>query len=73
MLNRYYLYRHRSDGIYFIQDRVAQKHQSLRTRDPVAAQRLFNAKNQAAEQPMLNVAMAKAYLSGASPEMATRT
>ena len=47
MLNRYYLYQRRSNGIYFIQDRVAQKHQSLRTRDPVAAQRLFNAKNQA--------------------------
>lgn len=73
MLNRYYLYQRRSSGIFFIQDRVAQKHQSLRTRDPVAAQRLFNARNQAAEQPMLNVAMAKAYLSGASPEMATRT
>ena len=73
MLNRYYLYQRRSTGIYFIQDRLAKKHESLRTRDTAVAQRLFNAKNQAAEQPMLNVSLAKVYLSGTSPEMATRT
>ena len=73
MQNRYYLYQRRSTGIYFIQDRLAKKHESLRTRDTAVAQRLFNAKNQAAEQPMLNVSLAKVYLSGTSPEMATRT
>jgi hypothetical protein len=73
MQNRYYLYQRRSTGIYFIQDRLVKKHESLRTRDTAVAQRLFNAKNQAAEQPMLNVSLAKVYLSGTSPEMATRT
>jgi hypothetical protein len=41
MLNRYYLYQRRSTGIYFIQDRLAKKHESLRTRDTAVAQRLF--------------------------------
>ena len=34
----------RSTGIYFIQDRVVQKHQRLRIRDPVGAQRLFKSR-----------------------------
>ena len=36
MQNRYYLYQRRSTGIYFIQDRIAKKHESLRTRDMVS-------------------------------------
>jgi hypothetical protein len=73
MQNRYYLYQRRDSGIHFIQDRLTSKHTSLRTRDPVIAKRLFHARNEAAEQPMLNVSMAKVYLSATAPEMVTRT
>jgi len=73
MQNRYYLYQRRSSGVYFIQDRLANKHESLRTKDGIEAERLFNARNQAAEQPTLNISLAKAYLSAVSPELATRT
>ena len=60
MQNRYYLYQRRSSGVYFIQDRLANKHESLRTKDGIEAERLFNARNQAAEQPTLNISLAKA-------------
>jgi len=73
MQNRYYLYQRRSSGVYFIQDRFAKKHESLRTKDGVQAERLFNARNQAAEQPTLNISLAKAYLSASSPELVNRT
>jgi hypothetical protein len=73
MQNRYYLYQRRSSGVYFIQDRLAKKHESLRTKDGVQAERLFNARNQAAEQPTLNLSLAKAYLSASSPERVNRT
>ncbi len=72
MQDRYYLYP-RANGTFYIQDRVTQKQESLRTKDKVAARRLFQARNQAWEQPMLNVAMARAYLTGKSAGMAERT
>jgi hypothetical protein len=40
---RYRLFQ-RSNGIFFIEDRVTGKQASLQTRDKVAAQRIFNAK-----------------------------
>ena len=46
--------------------------ESLRTRDKKKALALLVARNQAAAQPALNVTMAKAYLSGRSPELSKR-
>jgi hypothetical protein len=40
---------------------VTGRQTSLRTKDKVKAQRLAMARNQAVEQPALNVAMARAY------------
>ncbi len=71
MQDRYWLYQR--NGIFYVQDRSTGKQESLRTRDHTVASRLFSAKNQAFEQPALNISMAKAYLSVKTPEMAKRT
>jgi integrase len=72
MQDRYWLYQ-RENGIFYLQDKITGKQQSLKTRDGAAANRLLAGKNQSVEQPMLNRTMAKAYLSAKSPELATRT
>jgi hypothetical protein len=71
MENRYRVYR-RDNGIHYIEDVVTKQQESLRTRDKKQALVLLVARNQAAAQPALNVTMAKAYLSGRSPELSTR-
>ncbi len=56
MNDRYWLYQR--GRMFYIQDRTTGKQQSLRTKDRATAQRLFQACNQAWEQPTHNVAMA---------------
>lgn len=72
MQDRFWLYQ-RSNGIFYIQDRSTGKQESLRTKDSSKANRLLQARNQANEQPLMNLALAKAYLSAKSPEIASRT
>ena len=72
MQNRYWIFQ-RSNQVYYLQDRVTGKQTSLRTTSRVEAERLFAARNQAVEQPAMNVCMAKAYLAGRSPQLGTRT
>ena len=69
---RYRLYR-RTNGTYYAQENDTGKQISLVTKDASEAAALLVAKNQAAVQPILNVAMAKVYLSAKSPELLTRT
>jgi hypothetical protein len=57
---RYRLFQ-RSNGIFFIEDRVTSKQASLQTRDKVVAQRIFNAKNESHQQPTINLQIARAY------------
>lgn len=71
MKTRYRLFR-RSNGIYFIQDNVTGKQESLRTRDKSAATRLLSARNEAHEQPAINRQIAKAYLTMSDPLAVTR-
>ena len=59
--------------MFYVEDKVDGKQKSLKTRDDAAARRIFAAMNQAAEQPQMNMTMAKAYLAGKSKEMLTRT
>ena len=56
---RYRLFQ-RKNGIFFIEDRVSGKQASLKTRDKVAAQRIFNAKNESHQQPAINLQIARA-------------
>ena len=69
---RYRLYR-RTNGTYYAQDNDTGKQTSLNTKDRGEAAGLLAAKNQSSAQPVLNVAMAKVYLSAKSPELLTQT
>ena len=60
-------------GIFFIEDRISKKQESLKTRDKIAAQRIFNARNEAYQQPAINLQIARAYLVASDPAIATRT
>ena len=69
---RYRLFQ-RSSGIYFIEDQITGKQQSLKTRDRHAAKRIFNARNEAHEQPAINLQIARAYLMASDPMVVKRT
>jgi hypothetical protein len=72
MKNRYRLYRRRRNGNYYAHDAATGKQESLRTANRAAAQRLLAAKNAAAEQPQLNLALARTYLTAHDPKMLDR-
>jgi len=57
----YRLFR-RNNGIFFIEDRTTKKQESLKTRDKAAAARIFHARNEAHEQPAINLQIARAYV-----------
>ncbi|MBI3852679.1 MAG: hypothetical protein HY298_20685 [Verrucomicrobia bacterium] len=69
---RYRLFQ-RNNGIFFIEDRVTRKQESLRTKLKEAARRIFNARNEAHQQPAINLQIARAYLMVSDPHAATRT
>jgi integrase len=69
---RYRLFR-RKNGTYYSFENDTGRQTSLFTKDRGEATGLLAAKNQATAQPILNVAMAKVYLSAKSPELLTRT
>ena len=69
---RYRLFR-RKCGIYFIEDRETGKQESLRTRDKAVAHRILNAKNEAYQQPAINLQIARAYLLASDPLISGRT
>ncbi|MEM1159160.1 MAG: hypothetical protein AAGH72_13000 [Verrucomicrobiota bacterium] len=73
MKNRYRVYPRTKGGTYYIEDSITREQKSLFTKDKQEAEAIGFARNQAAAQPALNVAMAKAYLKGKSPEFNTRT
>jgi integrase len=68
---RFRLYRR--NGTYYAHESDTGKQASLWTKDKTEAMGLLAARNQAVAQPILNVAMAKVYLSAKSPELLTRT
>jgi integrase len=52
---------------------VNRRQESLGTKDREIAERLFQAKNEAHRQPIINLQIARAYLMVADPEAGTRT
>ncbi len=72
MKDRYRLFRRRG-GVYYLHDSESGKQESLRTNDKAEARQIANAKNGAARQPMLNLALAKTFLSAHDARMLTRT
>ncbi len=72
MKDRFRLYR-RGKGIFYLHDGKTGKQESLRTRNPAEAKRLYAARNEAEELPAHRVTMARAYLTGNSRQLTTRT
>jgi integrase len=63
----------RRGGIYYSQDSTTGQQKSLRTRDETEALQLINARNEAQRQPVLNLHLARAYLSASDPAFVERT
>jgi integrase len=60
-------------GVYYSEDTTTRKQHSLRTKDETEALTLLNAKNESFRQPVLNVQIARAYLTAGDPAFAQRT
>ena len=71
MKTKYTLFRR--GGIYYSQDSATGQQKSLRTRDEAEASQLLNARNEAQRQPVLNLHLARAYLSASDPAFVERT
>ena len=73
MKNTFILFQRVGRPNYIIEDTRTGLQKSLKTSDRREAEKLLAAKNQALESPVLNLALAKAYISQSNPQMATRT
>jgi len=71
MKTKYTLFRR--GGIYYSQDAATGQQKSLRTRDEAEALQLINARNEAHRQPVLNLQLARAYLTASDPAFVERT
>ena len=58
-------------GVYYSEDTVTRKQNSLRTKDEAEALTLLNAKNESFRQPVLNLQIARAYLTASDPAMSS--
>jgi integrase len=72
MKQRYGLVR-RPWGVFYLKDKVTGAQTTLKTDDNGEAERLLQAKNDAENQPALNLQLARVYLNGADPKLGTRT
>jgi integrase len=61
------------NGVFYIQDSTTGKQTSLRTRDETEAKSLLEARNAAQRQPVLNLHLARAYLTASDPAFVERT
>src|SRR4051794_5241064 len=69
---KFRLFRRRG-GVYYYENRHTRKQLSLGTKDKTEAIRLLHAQNEAQQNPMLSLQIARAYLTVSDPAMATRT
>ena len=63
----------RRGEMFYMQDSATGKQTSLRTKDEVEAKSLLNARNEAQRQPVLNLHLARAYLTASDPAFVERT
>ncbi len=70
MKQRYILFRRA--GVFYSEDTETRKQHSLRTRDGAEATAIINAKNESVRQPVLNLQIARAYLTASDPGFAGR-
>src|ERR1700677_3297916 len=71
MKTKYTLFRR--GEVFYIQDSANGKQTSLRTKDETEAKSLLNARNEAQRQPVLNLHLARAYLTASDPAFVERT
>ena len=70
MKSRFTLFRR--GQVFYCQDSTTGQQSSLRTKDEAEAQALLHSKNEAFRQPVLNLQIARTYLTASDPETATR-
>ena len=63
----------RRAGVYYSEDTTTRQQHSLRTKDEGEALTLLHSKNEAHRQPVLNLHIARTYLTATDPEIAKRT
>jgi len=73
MKRRFILYRRKRGGMFYLEDTQSKKQESLHTSDRAEALTLLHSKNEAHRQPVLNLQIARTYLSAADPEVTRRT
>jgi hypothetical protein len=71
MKSRFILFRRA--GVFYSEDTTTKKQISLRTKDEAEALTLLHSKNEAHRQPVLNLHIARTYLTATDPEIAGRT
>src|ERR1022692_493595 len=71
MKRRFNLFRRA--GVFYSEDTTTGKQLSLRTKDEAEALTLLHSKNEAHRQPVLNLQIARTYLTATDPEVANRT
>ncbi len=60
-------------GVYYLKNKITGEQTTLKTSDKAEAQRLLQARNESESQPHFNLSLARVYLNGADPKLATRT
>jgi len=60
-------------GVYYLKHKITGEQKSLKTSDKFEAQRILQAHNESECQPHFNLSLARVYLNGADPKLATRT
>lgn len=60
-------------GIFYLKNKITGVQTSLKTNDKHEAQRILQAHNESENQPHFNLSLARVYLNGADPKLATRT
>jgi integrase len=60
-------------GVFYLKNKITGEQTSLKTKDKAEAQRILQAHNESESQPHFNLSLARVYLNGADPKLATRT
>jgi integrase len=60
-------------GVFYLKNKITGVQTSLKTSDKHEAQRILQAHNETKSQPHFNLSLARVYMNGADPKLATRT
>ena len=71
MKHRYWLFQRK--GVFYVEDSLTGKQESLGTRVKREAERLRDIKNEAVQRPFMGLAIGRAYLAAQDPRIVQRT